>query len=92
VFAENSHIGQAYIIIDVISALNTMTLILELKSFLLNMEYVLMYVPKVLATVVSICSLNVIPPLKMAYRYLPLFKNGMFRPFSYVHPQAFYVF
>jgi hypothetical protein len=54
-----------------------------LKRLLLNIEHVLMYVPKALAVVFSMCSLLVILLPKMTPRYLTLFTNGIFRPFSW---------
>jgi hypothetical protein len=57
-------------------------LMFALKYLLLNTEYVLMYVPKVLVANFSLCSLHVILQSKMTPRYLTLFTNGVFRPFS----------
>jgi hypothetical protein len=57
-------------------------LMFAFKCLLLNIEYVLMYVPKVLAAIFSMCSLHVILLSKITPRYLTLFTNGMFRPFS----------
>jgi hypothetical protein len=68
--------------IDLISALYTISLMFALKCLLLNIEYVLMYMAKALAEVFSMCNLHVNLLLKMTPRYLVLFTNGMFRPFS----------
>jgi hypothetical protein len=64
-------------------------LIFTLKCLLLNIKYVLIYVPKALAAIFSMCSLYVILS-KMTPRYLTLFTNGMFRPVE-GRPQAFYL-
>jgi hypothetical protein len=53
-----------------------------LKPLLLNMEYVLLYVPKALAVARSIRSLHVVIQSKMILRYFALFTKGIFRPFS----------
>jgi hypothetical protein len=69
--------------LDLISALYTNSwVMLALKCLLLNIEYVLMYVLKALAEVSSMCGLHVNLLSKMTPRYLALFTNGMFRPFS----------
>lgn len=47
-----------------------MSLIFEFKCLLLNMEYVLMYVPKASTTVVSTFSLHVILLSKMTLGYI----------------------
>jgi hypothetical protein len=55
---------------------------LALNRSLFNREYILMNVLKALASVVSMCNLNVIFLSKMTPIYFTLFKNGMFRLFN----------
>jgi hypothetical protein len=50
-----------------------------------------MNVPKALAAVSSVCSLHVILLSKMTPRYLTLFTNGMFRPFSWRSSPGFQI-
>jgi hypothetical protein len=68
--------------IGIISALYMISLMFALECLPLNIQYVLMYVPKALSEVFSMCSLHVNLLSKMTPRYLELFTNGMFRPFS----------
>jgi hypothetical protein len=49
---------------------------------LLNREYTLINVLKVLASIISVCNLHVSFLSKITPRYFTLFTNGMFRPFS----------
>jgi hypothetical protein len=72
-----------HVIIDLLSAVYRISLIFALRFLLLNIEYILMYVPKALAAVVLMGSLHVILLTKMTPRYLAVFTNGMFRPFSW---------
>jgi hypothetical protein len=68
--------------IDLISGLYMINLIFALEFLLLNIGYVLMYVPKALAEVCSMCSLHVNLLSKVTPTYLALFTNAMFCPFS----------
>jgi hypothetical protein len=49
---------------------------------LLNREYILIHVLKALASIVSMCNLNVTFLSKIALKYFRLFTNRIFRPFS----------
>jgi hypothetical protein len=55
---------------------------LALNHSLLNREYILMNVLKVLASIISMCNLHVIFLSNITPRYFTLFTNGIFRPFS----------
>jgi hypothetical protein len=55
---------------------------LTLNRSFLNREYNLMNVLKALASIISICSLDVILLSKITPRYFTLFTKGMFHPFN----------
>jgi hypothetical protein len=55
---------------------------LTLNHSFFNREYNLMNVLKVLASIVSTCSLHVILLSNITPRYFTLFTNGMLRPFN----------
>jgi hypothetical protein len=55
---------------------------LAINRSLLNREYNLMNVWKALASIISMCNLDVILISKITPRYFTLFTNGMFRPFN----------
>jgi hypothetical protein len=55
---------------------------LELNRSLLNREYILMNVLKALASIICMCSLDVILLSNNTPRYFTLFTKGIFRPFN----------
>jgi hypothetical protein len=55
---------------------------LALNRSLLNREYTLINVLKALASIISMCNLNVTFLSKIASRYFTIFSNGIFRPFK----------
>jgi hypothetical protein len=55
---------------------------LALNRSLLNREYNLMNVLKILASIFYMCNLHVILLSKITPNFLSLFTNGMFRPFN----------
>jgi hypothetical protein len=55
---------------------------LVLNRSLLNREYILINILKALASIISMCNLQVTFLSKIAPRYFTLFTNGMFCPFS----------
>jgi hypothetical protein len=56
--------------------------VLALKHSILNSEQVLMYVPKALVAVLSICCLHVILLSNVTQRYIIFLSYGTSRPFS----------
>jgi hypothetical protein len=55
---------------------------LVLNRSLLNREYILIDVPKVLVSIISMCNLHVTFLSKITPRYSTLFTNGISRPFN----------
>jgi hypothetical protein len=78
----NSQVGQAYVIILLMSALWRVILMLVLNRSLLNREYILVNVLKALASIIYMCNFHVAFLSKITLRYFTLFASGMFRPFS----------
>jgi hypothetical protein len=55
---------------------------LVLNRWLLNRGYILINVLKSLASIVSMCRLQVVSLSKLTPRYFTLFTNGMSHPFN----------
>jgi hypothetical protein len=61
---------------------------IALNRLLLNKEYILINILKALASIIFMCSLHVIFLSKITPRYLTLFTNGIFLPFSVEETQV----
>jgi hypothetical protein len=74
--AANSQAGQTQVMILLMSALWRVSLMLVLNHSFLNREYILINVLKALASIISMCSLDVTFLWKITWRYFTLFTNG----------------